>query len=357
MRDSGVRGATRGSRAAGGKSTRPRRATINDVARLAGVSKKTVSRVTNEFPSVTTATRQRVLEAIKLVNYVPDPQARGLAFRRSMLVGFIYDNPNPQYIVSAQQGLLEGLKGTGFELIVRPCNRASADFLPEMRALIEQRRLAGVVLFPSVSEDERLAHLLLELGCPYVRVASVSLDEPAKSLVTHDARGAADAARHIAGLGHTRIGHISGPMTFRSAHERRRGFVAGLTEAGLTLPERYVRQAGYTFESGLEAARELLRLRSPPSAIFTGNDEMAVGVYQAARDCGIGIPGELSVIGYDDSPIASRVWPALTTVRLPIVDMARTAAAMLFAQEEGRTLSAPPVTPALVVRASTARAA
>jgi len=306
---------------------------------------------------VTAETRQRVQEAIALVNYVPDPQARGLAFRRSMLVGFIYDNPNPQYIVSAQQGLLDGLKGTGFELIVRPCNRASAEFLPEMRALIEQRKLAGVVLFPSVSEDERLAQVLAELGCPYVRVASISLDEPARSLVTHDARGAADAARHIASLGHGRIGHISGPMTFRSAHERRRGFAEGLAEAGLSLPDRYVKQAGYTFETGVEAARQLLQLRSRPSAIFTGNDEMAVGVYQAARDCGIEIPTGLSVIGYDDSPIASRVWPALTTVRLPIVDMARTAAAMLFAQEQGKTLTAAPINPNLVVRASTARAA
>src|SRR6201991_2283539 len=155
-----------------------KRPTINDIARLAGVSKKTVSRVINESPYVQKETRERIEAVIKQTGYVPDPQARGLAFRRSFLIGLVYDNPNPQYVVNMQLGLLDGMKGSGFELVVHPCNRASPTFLSDMRGFVERQRLFGVVLTPSVSEDDRAAALLAEIGCEYVRVASVSVDAP-----------------------------------------------------------------------------------------------------------------------------------------------------------------------------------
>ena len=156
----------------------------------------------NESPFVREETRRKINEIIEKLGYVPDPQARGLAFRRSFLVGFIYDNPNPQYVVNAQQGILDGLVNTGIELAVRPCDRASDQFISEMRGFVERQKLFGVILFPSVSEDERLAELLVFLDCPYVRVASVALDEGDSMLITNDAVGARRPARHIADLGH-----------------------------------------------------------------------------------------------------------------------------------------------------------
>jgi LacI family transcriptional regulator len=341
------------SRADAASDQSRRRPTINDIARLAEVSKKTVSRVINESPFVKEETRERVSAIMRELAYEPDPQARGLAFRRSFLVGFIYDNPNPQYVVHAQQGILDGLKGSGLELAVRPCDRGAEGFIDEMRAFVQRQKLFGVILFPSVSEDERLAELLHTLDCPYVRVASVSLDEGDSMLVTNDAVGAAQAARHLAAQGHRRIGHITGPLTFRSAHERRRGFAEGLSERGITLEDAWVKQGAYTFESGVERARELLAQTPAPTAIFTGNDEMALGVYQAARDAGLRIPDDLSVVGYDDAPIAARVWPALTTVRLPIREMGRIAACKLLQQEGVDNAGAgESVSPTLVVRAS-----
>jgi LacI family transcriptional regulator len=208
------------------------------------------------------------------------------------------------------------------------------------------------VLPPSTSEDERLAELLDELGCRYVRIASVALDEPQAMLVTHDDAGAREAARHLASLGHVRIGHISGPSSFRSAHVRKDGFVEGLREHGLELEPRYWAEGGYTFESGVACATELLSLKPRPTAIFAGNDEMALGVLRAARDLGIDVPGELSVVGYDDSPMATRVWPSLTTVRLPIRDMGRIAARKLLAAPDGPRKDAEEVQPSLVVRSS-----
>lgn len=332
-----------------------RRATINDIARIAQVSKKTVSRVINDSPSVRGETRQRVEAVIAELGFTPDPQARGLAFRRSFLVGMIYDNPSPNYIVNMQQGILDGVRGSGLELVVHPCNRQSDSFLADVEGFVVRQRLAGVVMPPSVSEDERVVALLRQVDCPYVRIASVSLDEPGCMVVTNDRLGAAEAARHLAELGHRRIAFISGPDTFRSSHERGQGFSTGLAEHGLELDPDFVRRGAYTFESGVTAATQLLAIKDRPTAIFAGNDEMAIGVMQAARNLGLDVPGDLSIVGFDDLPMASRVWPNLTTVRLPIRDMGRMAAEKLIAPHRGldpASLDQPVLSPSLVVRES-----
>jgi len=343
---------------AGGAGAPRKRATINDIARLAGVSKKTISRVINDSPFVQVETRDKIHAIMKELGYRPDPQARGLAFRRSFLIGMIYDNPNPQYVVNVQQGILEAVRDSGFELVVHPCNRAAPGFLDQVRTFVEQLKLFGVVLTPSVSEDADLVEILRELDCPYVRVASVSLDEAERMIVTHDADGAAEAARHLAALGHTRVAFISGPPSFRSSHERRRGLAEGLAEQGIALEDRYVIEGAYTFESGVACARTLLAMDEPPTAIFTGNDEMAAGVYTAARDAGVAIPGDVSVVGFDDSPMAARLWPPLTSVKLPIRDMGRFAAEKLIdlaKPESERRNRNPQVRPGLAVRESTAK--
>ncbi len=343
----------------GAPPDRARRPTINDVARLAQVSKKTVSRVINQSLSVSVETRERVEAVIAELGYSPDPQAQGLAFRRSFVIGFIYNNPNPQYIVNAQQGILDAARQRGFELMVRPCDLSSPTLLEDMRAFVERQKLFGVIMFPRVSEDERLADLLAGLGCPYVRVASVALDDPESMIVSHDGEGAYEAARHLAALGHRRIALITGPKSFRSAHERRRGFEAGLASSGLTLDPRYVAEGAYTFESGVAQADALLRREARPTAICTLNDEMAAGVYRAAHVLGLSIPCDLSVVGFDDAPIATRLWPPLTTVLLPIREMGRRAAEALMAGLGGSESQTPPprITPSLIVRDSTAEPA
>jgi len=332
-----------------------RRPTINDIARLAGVSKKTVSRVINASPFVRADTRERIEAVIAELGYAPDPQARGLAYGRSFLIGLVYDNPNPQYVVNMQLGLLDAMRGSGFELVVHPCDRASPTFLADLRAFVERQRLFGVVLTPSVSEDERAAALMAELGCGYVRVASVSLDAPEHMIETRDRLGGREAARHLAELGHTRIAFISGPPTFRSSHERRSGFEEALAERGLSLAKTYVAEGAYTYESGIARGRELLSMAEPPTAIFAGNDEMAAGVLQAARELGVRVPEDLSLVGFDDFQIASRLWPTLTTVRTPTREIGRLAAERLMGRDDdardpkGRL-------PMLVVRNSTGKA-
>jgi LacI family transcriptional regulator len=324
---------------------------------MAGVSKKTVSRVINESPLVRGETREAVKAIIKQTGFAPDPQARGLAFRRAFLVGLIYDNPNPQHTVSHQQGLLDAFQGSGLELVVRPVDRTSPRLLDDIRSFVERQKPFGVVLPSPVSEDDALAALLKELDCRYVRIASVPLDEAARMVVSHDGEGAAEAARHLADQGHTRIALISGPPNFRSSNERRKGFERGLAERGLSLDPALAKRGGYTYDSGVEAARELFAMKDRPTAIFALNDEMAAGVYTSAHEAGLSIPKDVSVVGFDDAPIASRLWPPMTSVRLPLRDMGRLAGEILVSEvQRGRTL-AHDVQPELIIRASTARAA
>ena len=338
------------------QAPRGRRATINDIARLADVSKKTVSRVINQSPFVKDETRARIDAVIQQIGYAPDPQARGLAFRRSFLIGLVYDNPNAQYIVNIQDGALDALRGSGFELVVHPCDRLSEDFVPGVRRFVERQKLHGVILLPPVSEDQSLARAMQEAECQYVRIASVRLDNTPRMIVSNDREGTAEAANHLESLGHRRIAVIAGPAQHRSAHERQSGFVGALEKHGVVVPADLIVEGAYTFESGVACAEALLARRPRPTAIFASNDEMAAGVYKAAHRMKVLIPDELSVVGFDDSPMASRLTPALTTIRLPIRDMGRLAASKLIPprgsdEAEGGTASR--VTLHLVVREST----
>jgi len=331
--------------------------TITDIARLAGVSKKTVSRVINRSGLVRDETRDKILKVVEEHGYTPDPQARALALRRSQLIALISDQPNPQYIVDIQSGILEGIAPTHYQLVIRPCDRESLTLYDDICEIIQHQKFFGVILTPSISEDDELIGRLRQIECPYVRIAAVSLDSPENMIETHDYVGAAEAARHIAGLGHRRIAHIRGPSTFLSATERLRGFRVGLAEHSLAVEEQYLLRGGYTFESGMLCGEELLSLPMPPTAVFAGNDEMAVGVYQAVRRAGLRVPEDLSIVGFDDAPIATRIWPTLTTVRLPIRHMGRTAVQLLISNHDPVAMEPPVATsvmPSLIVRGSTA---
>lgn len=343
--------------AANGGRRSGKQLTITDIARMAGVSKKTVSRVINHSGLVKEDTRKRILQIIETHQYQPDPQARALALRRSHLVALISDQPNPQYIVDIQQGILNALASTRYQLIIKPADRSSPDYPDDILDLIRYQKLFGVILTPSISEDEQLVDLLRQADCAYVRVAAIGLDTHEHLIETHDYVGAAEAARHIAGLGHRRIAHIHGPDTFLSATERLRGFRVGLAEYGLRVDEQFLLPGGYTFESGMECAERLLNMDVPPTAVFAGNDEMAVGVYQAVVRAGRRVPDDLSIVGFDDSPMASRIWPMLTTVRLPIEHMGRSAAQLLISNHDRASMEPPAATsvmPRLIVRGSTA---
>lgn len=313
-----------------------RQPTINDVARISGVSKKTVSRVINRSPLLKADTREKVEKVIAELGYVPNPQARALALRRNFLLGLLHDNPNAQTVLNFQEGVLDAIRTTNFALVVRPVDRLSPDLLADVRDFLEKQRPYGVFMLPPISENEELAALCREMDCAYVRMGSTHLDQPQFLVESNDREVVATAVDHLVEMGHRRIGLIEGPAGFRSAHERREGFLDGLKRHGLDLPDAWRAPGEYTFDSGIDAAERILDADPRPTAIFASNDEMAAATLHVARQRGMFVPEDLSIIGFDDSPIAAHIWPPLTTVRWPIQAMAQAAAIKLVHPAEAQ---------------------
>lgn len=306
-----------------------KKATINDVARIADVSKKTVSRIINQAPGVRQKTRDHVLAVIKELDYSPDPQARGLASKRSYILGLAYDNPNASFVSDVQQGVLSRCRDRGYELVVHPCDMRSKSMINEVKHFVERLKLDGVVLLPPLSESNELVEMLKASSCQYVRILSVSLDQPEHIVVSSDRQAVKEIADYLLGLGHQRIGCILGPKGHKSALERFEGFRDALAEGGITLDEKMLVQGSYTFESGLIGAEQLLSQAIKPTAIFASNDAMAMGAMVAASRQGIEVPSQLSIIGFDDEPHASRIATALTTVNQQAIKMGQLAAEKL----------------------------
>ncbi len=333
-----------------------KRATIEDVASLSGVSIRTVSRVINHSPMVGDATRKKVLQVIEDLEYQPNAQARGLAGRRSFMLGMIYDNPDALYIDRVQRGVLDVCRERGYELVVHPCDMHTDTLSKEALGFVNRSRLDGVIILPPVSENNDLAGTLDNAGVNYVRLASVALDKPENVVISNDRYAAASMAEHLFSLGHRRIGYITGPMSMKSSQERLDGFCDALDKYGFKPPEDMIAYGEYTYESGVECGRRLLKDAHPPTAIFASNDELAMGTIQAAREKGVSVPDDLSVAGFDDTKMALRSYPTLTTVRRPVKEMAGLAASKLIASIDGRDEDASimnMVTPFLIPRQST----
>lgn len=308
--------------------------TINDVARVAGVSKKTVSRVINRSPLLKQDTRKKVEKVIAELGYVPNPQARALALRRNFLLGLLHDNPNAQTVLNFQEGVLDAIRETEFAMVVRPVDRHSPDLLDDIRDFLEKQRLYGVMLLPPISENDAIADICRELGCDYVRMGSAELDEAMHLVESNDREVVGRAVDHLVERGHRRIALIAGPDGFRSARERREGFEEAMARHGLDLPATMIAPGLYTFESGKIAAEQLLDADPRPTAIFASNDEMAAAALQVAQRRGLTVPDDLSLIGFDDSPIAAHIWPPMTTVRWPIRAMAKAAALKIIRPDD-----------------------
>lgn len=330
--------------------------TINDVARLSGVSKRTVSRVLNHSPKVGKATREKIQKVIDDLKFSPDTQARGLAARKSFLLGMIYDNPNSLYINDVQRGALSICRELSYELVVHPCDMHSETLIDEAVGFASRLKLDGVIILPPVSESNELARALGQANVNYVRLAAVGLDSPDHVVISNERSAAASMAEYLVKLGHRQIGYIAGPKSWKSSRERLEGFSDALEKLNCKLAEDMITFGAYTFESGLKCARTLLTNPKPPTAIFASNDEMALGVINAAQQMGLNVPGDLSVAGFDDSMLASRTTPSLTTIRRPVREMARQAASKLIATINGRTEEADieiMVEPILIERDST----
>jgi LacI family transcriptional regulator len=307
-----------------------RRAKIQDVAEAAGVAIKTVSRVLNSEPNVREETRERVLAVVKRLNYHPSLSARSLAGRRSYLIGLVYENPSANYIVDVQHGAMSRCREGKFQLLMHQVASTGADLEREILGLIDQTRLDGVIVTPPLSENAGLLATLRRRNAPYARIAPSDLEQPGPCVYMDDVGAARDMTEYLIGLGHRRIGFIVGHPEHFASGQRLRGYKAALKSHRIAFQSGLVKQGYFVFESGLEAARQLLATPNRPTAIFASNDDMAAGVLMAAHEMAIAVPTRLSVAGFDDTYVARTVWPRLTTIHQPSYDLAYTAADLLI---------------------------
>lgn len=306
--------------------------TINDVARQAGVSIKTVSRVMNNEPSVRKDTYDKVMAAINELQYQPNAAARNLASSRSFSIGYIYDNPNAYYVIDMQRGLLDACRKHGYELIIHPTNAKSPDIVQEVLDLVQQSRLAGLVLTPPFSEMPTIASALEQIGVPFVRIISGSTPSPKLSncVLVDDFTAAFKITNHLLELGHTEIAFLCGDEEHSSSGERLAGYQAALTKRGIAVNPKFIIPGSYSFESGVKGAEKLLQLSKRPTAMFACNDEIAAGALFSARLMNIAIPQQLAIAGFENSPFSRQTWPPLTTAHQPNVTIAQQAAELLF---------------------------
>jgi LacI family transcriptional regulator len=335
------------------------RVRLEDVARKAGVSPKTASRVLNDEANVTEATRERVRAAMEALDYRPLPSARSLAGNRSFVVAMLYDNndnPASTYLAEIQDGVLEACDEHRYSMMVRPLRMRGDDFVRRLDALISDHHPDGVVLTPPITDYEPLLRRLKERNVPYASVSPVQRDG-AIGVAMDEQEAARAIVDHLLQLGHRRIAHVIGIADHGASRWRLAGYREAIAAAGIAEDPALVVQGAFTFSSGVAAAHELFALKQRPTAVFAANDDMATGVMWAAGEYGMKVPHDLSVCGFDDSPLARQLWPALTTVRQPSREMGKIAAQQLLnllrGQGHGRLVQIPF---ALQIRESTAAA-
>ena len=315
-----------------------RRPTIDDVARLAGVSIKTVSRVFNQEPNVRDVTRDKVVAAADTLSYRPNLSARQLASNRTFLVGMLYDDPDPEkendYVTALQSGSLQACQEYGYHLLINPCRVDSPDLIREVIGL--SRQVDGFIVLQPLSDLQSLTRILLENDIACVRVSQRPFDG-FPWISVGDGDSADEMTEHLVELGHRRIGFIVGHPDHGQSHDRLAGYRRALKRHDIDFDDDLVEQGRFDFESGYSCARNLLSSTQPPTAVFASNDPMAMGVLSAAHEMGLKVPGELSVAGFDDSPLARHAWPALTTVRQPIAEVARLATLELINRLQGQS--------------------
>jgi LacI family transcriptional regulator len=302
--------------------------TIHEVAQLAGVSPMTVSRVVNGNVNVREATRELVMRAVRELNYTPNAAARSLAAAQGTRLALIYTNPSGAYLSELLVGALEGAGRGAAQLVLdtwdrmsRPAEKAAARKIAES--------VAGVILPPPLCESKAVCSELVAAGIPVVAIASGRFQPDLSSVRIDDFRAAQEMTEHLIAAGHSRIAFIKGHPNQTASGLRYEGFQAAMAAAALSVDATLVQQGYFTYRSGLDATEELLTRKKPPTAIFASNDDMAAAAVSVAHRRGLDVPRDISIVGFDDTPIAMTVWPELTTVRQPIAAMAATAVELL----------------------------
>ncbi len=339
---------------------RKKRTTMKDVAEKVGVSRTAVSFVLNNIPhsNIPEATRQRILQAARELDYVPNTQALNLVKGRTMMIALVVRKTMHQFaadafLIEVMEGVMQAIEPHYYHLMIHAAHAKAPN--STYRELIRRRKVDGLLISSPLVRDPEVSHLHAE-GTPVVlQGASDTPNIP--NVDVDNVQGAQVAVQHLLELGHRRIGHISNaPFSYAASRDRLRGYQQALTQAGIAYEESLVQPGNFTEESGYAPMRTLLDHPQRPTAVFVGSDTVALGALNAIRDCGLRVPEHISVIGFDDIPVGRYLEPSLTTVHLPAVELGRHAGDMIVRLVHGDVLDATTVRlpTHLVVRRSTA---
>jgi LacI family transcriptional regulator len=326
--------------------------TIAEIARIAGVSVSTVSRAlsNHEYP-LKAETRSRILQLATQMGYQPNLVARSLQNSRSHLVGVIVDRMQSPFSAATVQGIQDGLRNAGYSVSIAYSNR-DRDLAIEAINSFYSRQVDGVIIINSWLHTYNDPILAMQ-NRPFV-VVNRRFESCLQNCVgPGDRYGAQLATQHLVDLGHQRIGYINGMADWVESQNRLAGYQDILQKNGLPSDARLVRNGDWSVESGYQTTQALLNLADRPTAIFAANDIMALGAMYAIQDAGLRIPRDIAIVGYDDRDFAAWVRPALTTVRMPALEMGQAAARLLLEQIAGQELEdATQVPGSLIIRES-----
>jgi len=331
------------------------KATITDVAKEAGVSMKTVSRVLNNEPNVAVKTREKVMAVAKELRYSPNLAARGLASSKSYLIALMFGSSSPNYLANLQAGAIEACRENGYHLVVEAFDMTSADISDDFERRLERLPVDGIILTAPFSDSPEIFKILKRLKIDFVPVAPSYEIEGVSCVKMDNVQAAREMTEYLIGLGHKDIGFIKGPPRHSSSDQRYKGFDAALSAHDIRLNPSWIADGDFSFKSGVEAAMKILDGGNRPSAIFASNDDMAAGVVSVAGRKGISVPDELCVTGFDDTPLARILWPQLTTIKQPIYEMGHRAAELLInPPKDGEATQSHCMPHDLIIRDSTA---
>ncbi len=302
--------------------------TIFDVAEEAGVSYSTVSRVLNNKGNVNAQTRERVLQVMAQLGYVGNAPARSLAGGSSRVIGLLVDHLNTDYMGEVIRGIDDVLDINHYNLMLYTTHRQKTREAAYVKKLTHNFADGLILIVPR--NEKAYLETLQQRKFPYVLIDHQGYNRHVPSIITTNRKGGYDATTYLLETGHKRIGFITGEMTFGCAMERLAGYQAALEDHGIAFDPQLVSEGNFLQPQGYRCAQQLLSLPEPPTALFVSNDVMAFGAMEAARERGLHIPNDLSIIGFDDIPQAAHVHPPLSTVRQPLEEMGSRAAALLL---------------------------
>ena len=311
------------------------RPTIAKIAEQAGVSVPTVSKVLNGRSDVAAATRARIESLIQEHGY----RRRSASTTAGPMIDLVFNQLGGEWAMELIRGVEEVVRAEGVELVLSECGGALRPRQEWIESVLNRRPLGVIMVFSDLDPDQRAQ--LEARRIPFVVVDPIGDEgDDVPSIGSANWNGGRLATTHLRTLGHTRIGMIGGPVTTLCSRQRVDGYTDALRSTGVEVDPALIRWADFEVGGGHREALALLRLADPPTAIFAGSDMQALGVYQAARELGLEIPRDLSVVGYDDLPMADWVTPPLTTVHQPLQQMAQLATRVVLDLSRGKTPTA-----------------